>query len=56
MKQSELIALIERTAPLAIAAPWIGRVFGSLPHGRISSASPCADPTPESIRIALSGG
>ena len=22
MKQSELIALIERTAPLAIAAPW----------------------------------
>ena len=42
MKQSELIALIERTAPLAIAAPWDKSVFRSLPHGRISTASPCA--------------
>ena len=43
MKQSELIALIERTAPLAIAAPWDkSGVQVALRHGRISTASPCA--------------
>ncbi|MFQ8735729.1 MAG: Nif3-like dinuclear metal center hexameric protein [Bilophila wadsworthia] len=42
MKQSELIALIERTAPLAIAAPWDRPGVQAAPHGRISTASPCA--------------
>mgnify|MGYP002608438834 CR=1 FL=1 len=36
MKQSELIALIERTAPLAIAAPW------DRSGVQVASASPCA--------------
>ena len=57
MKQSELIALIERTAPLAIAAPW-DRSGVQVASARqdINSLAVCLDPTPESIRIALSGG
>ena len=57
MKQSELIALIERTAPLAIAAPW-DRSGVQVASARqdINRLAVCLDPTPESIRIALSGG
>ena len=57
MKQSELIALIERTAPLAIAAPWdkSGVQIASARQD-INRLAVCLDPTPESIRIALSEG
>lgn len=57
MKQSELIALIERTAPLAIAAPWDkSGVQVASARQDINRLAVCLDPTPESIRIALSGG
>lgn len=57
MKQSELIALIERTAPLAIAAPWDkSGVQVASARQDINLLAVCLDPTPESIRIALSGG
>lgn len=57
MKQSELIALIERTAPLGIAAPWDkSGVQVASARQDVSRLAVCLDPTPESIRIALSEG
>lgn len=57
MKQSELIALIERTAPLGIAAPWDkSGVQVASARQDISRLAVCLDPTPESVRIALSEG
>ena len=57
MKQSELIRIIERTAPLGIAAPWDkSGVQVASAREDIRTLAVCLDPTPESIRIALSEG
>lgn len=57
MKQSEIIALIERTAPLGIAAPWDkSGVQVASARQDVSRLAVCLDPTPESVRIALSEG
>ena len=42
MKQSELIALIERTAPLAIAAPWDKSGVQVASARQDINSSPCA--------------
>lgn len=57
MKQSELIGIIERTAPLGIAAPW-DRSGVQVASARedIRRLAVCLDPTPASIRTALAAG
>ena len=50
MKQSELIALIERTAPLAIAAPWDkSGVQVASARQDINRLAVCLDPTPHRV-------
>ena len=57
MKQSELVRIIERTAPLGIAAPWDkSGVQVASAREDIRCLAVCLDPTPDSIRIALAEG
>lgn len=57
MKQSELIGIIEETAPLHIAAPW-DRSGVQVASSRedIRRLAVCLDPTPLSLRRALADG
>ena len=57
MRQSEIIEIIEQTAPLSIAAGWdnSGLQVASA-RERVASLAVCLDPTPESIRQALEQG
>lgn len=57
MKQADLIAIIERTAPLSIAASWDhSGVQVASRRGDIRRLAVCLDPSPSSIRAALSWG
>lgn len=57
MQQRELIAFIEQTAPLHLAAPWDHsgvQVAAERPH--ITHLAVCLDPTPDAVREALALG
>ncbi len=57
MKQTELVRIIEQTAPLGIMAAWDrSGVQVASRREEVSRLAVCLDPTPESVRAALDWG